>query len=241
MKKYLIQYLSIIIITAFYTSCTPLYYPNKLNVPLMTNKGEGQGNIAYGFNGLDLQGAYAVTENIAIMGNFSYMEKSDHSHRFGELGAGYYTKLSEVGRFEVFGGYGYGTAETYYDNLNYAKGLYHRIFLQPTIGFTSKIVDGGLSLRPVFVSFPKISGTTFTSDNLNLLFIEPAFTLKIGYKNVKSVIQIGYAVLLGASDFNTPNPGYLGYSFLFSQPFLFTVGLNFNLGKYNAKQEQHTD
>ena len=59
--------------------CAPVYVPNVRNTPLFTKAGEFQGSMMYGTGDLDLQAAVAVTNNIALMGNYSYGDRNTDS------------------------------------------------------------------------------------------------------------------------------------------------------------------
>lgn len=218
-------------------SCVPAYIPNTLNAPLLSNKGEFQARLNGGISGIDPQFSYALTDNIGIMVNGSYNYRNDsdsyHKHYFIESGAGYYGKLQDAGRFEVYGGYGYGDVKAYTPWLagfqDYADGYYHRVFIQPSIGAVTNVFEGSFSTRLVLVNmhFRDNYGINQPADNSFNPFIEPAITVKMGYKYVKYVAQIGFALPLG----NSYEENYYDY-----QPFIFSMGINIKLGqKYNDK------
>jgi hypothetical protein len=215
-------------------SCAPSYIPNVINAPLLSNKGEFQARLNSGISGFDPQFSYAVTDNIGVMlnGSYNYQNDSDsyHKHYFIESGAGYFGKLQESGRFEVFGGYGYGDVKTLTPWLPgwvaYADGYYHRIFIQPSIGAVTNVFEGSFSTRFVMVNmhFRDYYGDKPSADNSFNPFIEPVITAKIGYKYVKFVTQIGFSIPLGNN-----------YEDLYDyQPFIFSMGVNLKFGhKYN--------
>ena len=184
-------------------SCAPLYVPNAINAPLMSNKGEIHANLSAGSNGFDLMTSGAVTDHFAIMANGEYQNRDNvdsnstdlRQHTFGEVGFGYYTKLNEKARFEVFGGGGYGTAASYMKNAGVkfrAQGEYYRLFLQPNIGMSSDVFDGAFSMRLGYVRL-----FNFNKDYADLslspstFLIEPAATIRVGYKYVKFFFQVG--------------------------------------------------
>ena len=100
MKKYLVLLL-------IATSCTPTYIPNIPNSPMFTVKGEVQLNFQVG-NGLNGQGAIAITDNFGVIGNYSYLQRDNgdrsssnyRKHTFGEGGIGYF-KNNEKTFFEI--------------------------------------------------------------------------------------------------------------------------------------------
>jgi len=222
-SKLLLLFPALILLAA---SCAPAYVPNVINAPLLTNKGEFQASVHTGTSGFDPQFAYAITNNIGIMANASFLDMTSdttstadfyHRHFFVEFGPGYYKNLKHGFKFETFTGYGFGKIESEYENSLWSdrsEVSTTRFFVQPTFGYTSKLVDLGLSARLVFVNFEQNS-----VENAGVL-IEPAFTAKLGWDHVKIVGQIGLAYPLSEEDIN----------FTF-QPGLFSLGLMLDFGK----------
>ncbi len=214
-KKILILFaMSVVLII---NGCAPAYVPNVINTPLLSNKGEVQAAIHAGISGADPQFAYAITNNIGIILNGSFANRASdttdnfHEHQFVELGTGYYTKIGESGRFETFGGLGFGNLHAKFDNNLWSTSSnvnFYRIFIQPAIGASTDIFDGSLASRFVMVNMNQ------GSNNSTGYFIEPVLTGKIGYKYVKVVIQLGVSFPL---NFNNIDFSY--------QPFLFSIGL----------------
>ncbi len=212
-------------------SCAPAYIPNVVNAPLLSNKGEFQARLNGGVSGVDPQFSYAITDNIGMMINGSYNFRDDtdsyHKHYFIESGLGYYGKLKEAGRFEVFGGYGYGDVKTdvFWQPgwINYTNGYYHRIFIQPSIGAVTDVFEGSFSTRFVLVNMHFRDGNGYDSPANNSFntFVEPVFTTKIGYKYVKFVMQIGFSIPV-----NNNYNDYYNY-----QPFIFSMGANLKFGQ----------
>lgn len=204
---------SILLINA----CAPAYIPNVINTPLLTNKGELQVAVYSGTSNFDQQFAYAASDHLGFMLNSSFANNFDtpanykHMHKFVEIGSGYFTRLENNGRFEVFGGFGGGnlkakyTSDLWNQNLN-ANSC--RIFIQPAIGASTKTFDGSFATRLVMVNI--YQGANYATAYL----IEPALTAKIGYKYVKAVAQFGLSLPAGrtSADF--------AY-----QPILFSLGI----------------
>ena len=207
-------------------SCAPAYVPNKVNAPLLTNKGELQASISFGTSGIDPQLAYALTDNIGLMANASFLDMTSdesstsdayHRHFFIEFGPGYYKNLQNGFKFETFTGAGFGKINGEYENTLWTSRVdvkNTRFFLQPSFGYTSKLLDIGLSTRFVVVSFIQSTETNTG------VFIEPAITLKLGWDHVKIVGQIGLAYPLNEEDMH----------FVY-QPGLVSLGLQGNFGK----------
>jgi hypothetical protein len=227
--------LAVVLLSA--TSCSTIYIPNAANVPLISTKGEVQASVLTGTSHLDFQGAYGLTDKIALMANTSFASRNRnvldsakmHVHNLGELACGYYNKVGRSGRLEVYGGLGYGDTKDYdqgntssWQNVN---GRYGKFFIQPNIGATSDIFDGAMSLRACFVKYFDFNygGTNYKAQKS--IFIEPVLTGKIGYKNVKFITQIGFSfpVLASASDLVT------------FDPFILNIGLNIKLNTIKSK------
>ncbi|SHL99427.1 hypothetical protein SAMN05444266_1064 [Chitinophaga jiangningensis] len=122
----------------FLTAChTTVYVPQAVNAPALKEKHEFKGNI--GPN--NLQAAFAVSENIAVMASGQYVYRNafygneggdndndvfDRNVRGGafEGGVGYFKAFGNKKRavFDVYGGFGTGGFNTldrsYYDNGN---------------------------------------------------------------------------------------------------------------------------
>ena len=208
-----------------FTSCSPEYIPNMVNSPMLSNQGEFQATIATGTSNFDAQTAVAITDNIGIMVNASYGNETNdstddfHRHSFIEAGIGYYEKIGDKGRYEIYGGYGIGKAEGFFENALFDSEItnanYNRFFIQPGIGISTGIFDGSFSPRFVLIQM----NPGVTSGNYNI-FLEPVFTSKVGFKYVKFVAQVGFSVPFGEDK----------VSFNY-QSFIMNIGLNFNIGR----------
>jgi hypothetical protein len=186
-------------------SCRPLYVPNIHNVPLLKEKKD----VSVTLNPNELQGAYAVTNNIGVMlnlyknnVNFTFDYEGGVSRSLCEVGVGCFKKFGKFGVFEIYGGYGIGGLE--FGKSSGANDFYSantsRIFLQPNIGFSNKFLDIILSTRLFSYSLndPDLSRyqgpDTFDFDlshvhEKSYLYIEPAITIKLGWKQAKFFIQ----------------------------------------------------
>jgi hypothetical protein len=205
------------------SSCATAYVPNVVNAPLLTNRGEVQVSVNTGIAGFDPQIAVAVSDHIGLMVNGSFASRTSdttnnyHKHQFIEAGAGYYRPFGAIGKLEFFAGAGTGKVNANYENsywVSRSDVSFTRLFIQPTIGFTTKVFDGGFTSRIVMLDMHQASGRSVG------YFIEPAFTGKIGYKQIKTVFQIGFSV-----PFNDQN---IKFNY---QPFIMSVGLQGNFGK----------
>ncbi len=204
-------------------SCAPAYVPNVINTPLFSNKGEIQVSVHSGTSGVDPQFAYALMDNVGLMINGSFANRTSdttdnyHKHKFIEIGPGYYDKIGTNGRYEVYGGVGYGELQA-----NYENGLWPartnvtciRFFLQPAIGVTTDVFDGSFATRLVLLDLRQ------ESERNTGFFLEPVFTCKVGYRYVKGVFQFGLSF-----PFNSNTVDFT------HQPLVFSVGLQADLCK----------
>jgi hypothetical protein len=233
-------FFNVLLLFSFLISCSPpAYIPNMVNVPLHTSKGEFQAVVGTGTSGIDPQLSYAITDNIGIMTNASFANRTDstdfHKHRFAELGVGFMHDLGNGGHFEVYGGAGTGTvdAKNYY-NLSSntylrTKATLTRIFLQPSIGIVTKVFDGAFTPRVVLLNVNhsinnNVVDSTLNNNNFDP-FIEPTVTAKVGWKYVKMFFQVGFSV---------PLTKFKNYT---NQRFMFSVGL---IGKIPFTKQSET-
>jgi hypothetical protein len=241
MFRYKILLLGALLIGFVFSGCAPVYIPNTSNAPMFGEKGELLVGAFGGTNGYDAQFAYAVSDHIVIVANGSYKANDFdsnaineyHKHYFGEIGAGYYTQLTERARFECLGGYGFGQAETGYNftflekDKGVAKGLYDRYFIQADLGTSSNFdyVNMGISIRGTYVNFYKfIKGTEVYEDRLSNFYIEPAVFVRAGWKYIKFQFQFGGSILTNSKDSEFDH-----------QPFMISGGLVFTIPMMLAK------
>ncbi len=215
-------------------ACAPAYIPNVVNAPMLNNKGETQLSIHGAVSGFDAQMAFASTDNIGLMINSSFINRTDdtsenyHKHSFVEAAVGYYTTFASDGHFEIFGGYGFGKTEIRNNNtllhaFDYVKASYQRAFIQPNLGFSSKIIDIAFSPRLVYVMM-KPENLQYTT--INKFFVEPTGTFKFGFKYFFLSFQTGFSIPLSGSD-----DAWFNYN-----PFIGSFGMHIKLFRiYNPK------
>jgi len=137
-----------------------------MNIPLMGNKNEIKADVNIDLNSdLGLNASYAIGKNFLLYADglkiHSYTSDpySNINEVLGHVGAGYYTRIGNHGRFEFLGGGGYGTTNSTIVNhlwgfgeppsietLNISSRLYS-LSAQVDIGFASRYFDCGLGLR----------------------------------------------------------------------------------------------
>jgi hypothetical protein len=173
---------------------------------------EFAGTLAYGISGTELQGAYAITDHVAVMANTQakWMNGATPTGNnfFGEAGIGYFLKLDQ-GRAEVFGGYGSGNSLGW-NSAGFAehgprvKATFDRFFIQPSIGtnanrfnviFTPRIsllnIKSMQAIEPD-PNDPTIIPDDHKSDLGRRLFFEPSLTGRFPMgKVVYGFFQVG--------------------------------------------------
>ncbi len=220
-------------------SCSPKYYiPNTQNVPLLTEKGETNLTVAGNANQAEVQGAYAITNGLAVKANAGLFIPSDQdngnggSGKFIELGAGYFKPLEHHFVFEAYGIAGIGSVENHFPSTvaDYPQtsgeisATVFRYGLQTNFGYKIKHFSAGLSSRFVHLNYSNIEGnliydntqqTEYLEDNRSNFLIEPALTIRGGFEKFKIQAQYGYSFNLSNSEFKQDNA-------------FVTLGLNFN-------------
>jgi hypothetical protein len=232
MKKFI--FLALVI-----SSCAPVYVPNARNSPLFTKAGEFQGTIQFG-NGIDAQGAIAVTNHIGLMGNFSYADDKSpdpndfddyHRHKFFEGGIGYYENEGKW-CYEIFAGYGRGEGSSYdtYDFFGTstgdpirATGKFERFFIQPAVGLNKKVMNVSFVPRISLVDFTEFSSadavSTYIANDDPKVFFEPAVVGRVNLMNNRMffTFQSGFSIPITKT--------YYEY-----RPFYVATGVGFRIG-----------
>jgi hypothetical protein len=230
------------------TGCSPLYVPTTRNVPLFREQGEFQATVIAS-TGAEVQTALAITDNIAVMVNGSFLrqkisepESYTRSHTFVEGGIGYY-KANRRSRIEIFAGYGMGKGTSFSQYYFFtfgqqdlvATGTYNRIFIQPSFGQNNRRFNLAFTPRISLVDFSEFSSSdngrfptqTIKVDDLDekpRLFIEPALTGKFPLVgNLQGMFQLGLNVK-ASSDL------YFDYV-----PLQFALGIQLNTGSLRTR------
>lgn len=228
---------NVIALLVVLNACAPAYIPNMVNTPLFSNKNEFTANVGGGSSGIDAQVAYAMTDHVAVMANSSFSSQSNHNsseyyednvhhkHRFFEGGIGYFDTPTSWLNFEAFGGYGKGTIESY-DSFwgDSISGDYYRVFVQPSMGIVSDYLDLCFTPRFAYVGFDGTLNNSSSTIRGTGIFIEPVFTIKLGFKQVKFFSQIGWSIKVNSVDYNFEN-----------QPSIFSFGTQLTLGRKREK------
>jgi len=193
----------------YLTSCTNLYYPNSINAPAFSKKGQVAVNAGVGNKATNLQLAVAVTDKKAIMLNYNrgkydlkysypafikgeqtiFSHVEGHQHSFIEAGAGLFRAYNKYRRHEVFALFGYGTSNSYTNEYN-KQGNYFRFAIQNDIGVETKVLEGIFSIRAGYLTLKgeKSNEGKFEQSSC---FLDPAVTLRAGWKQIKINAQAG--------------------------------------------------
>lgn len=239
-----------------------VYVPTSHNVVLFDDKKQIQANAYVGTNHLELQVAHNPVNHFVVGLNVNY--GTGLSSYEGMMGLYGYSKKNANWRVEMIAGGGYNSnffqqnnawmAAIKKENVNYETyAIYSKYFMQPSVGFFSKIEMYNLSYsfafscRASYLDFKKyvykeISRDSLSVNSLNpyivnrdynnksIFILEPCFVNKVGLKNVYAVIQGQFIVPL-ASDID------LHYA-NFSPVFLMSFGLQYNFIFKKQKQKK---
>ncbi|MBC7936963.1 MAG: hypothetical protein H7Y86_16570 [Rhizobacter sp.] len=213
-------------------------------------------------NGVDIHGAYALNKKFALQANFfsrSEINGGDfigvrdsavirYKRHLTEIGAGYYTRLSEgeLGQvfFQVFAGGGFGKF-SFTDNgrnnngdqtLNFHEATVSKFYIQPAIMVQNKKKSlVAVSSRFSIINYTRIQ-TDYDANELAIyelaaiddgpvVFWEPSFINAIGFGKlpVRLEYQFGLSVLMSRR-------------FIDSRSFNFSVGLQSDIARIFKKK-----
>jgi len=215
----------ILVICIMGIGCSPKFYtPNTQNTPMLQRQGQINASLVGNGNQVELQGAYAATDHLGVQingGLFRPQEEDNGnggSGNFLEIGAGYYSPLSESITFETYGLLGFGNFENHLpstlevrpETTGEIEANILRYGIQPGINYQSKKFGIGLSTRISQLSFSSIQGglifggedqVAYLNNNSNNLLVEPALTFRGGTEKLKLQLQI-------VSSINTSNSNF---------------------------------
>lgn len=198
-------------------SCAPrVYTPTAFNAPFLAKKGDFNGAISLSPSlvvlNANVQVAYAITNNFAIIGNGNYKKtigSNDLYHALGEVGLGYFKNYNTSWIFEGFLGYGFGKGTYKKDedvpffysspDIN-IHSYYNKIFLQMDGGIksTNGVFETGLILRPVVINYlsMKVTNTVESYNRIGAtsFLLEPGVFFRVGKGNLKFQTQVGACI-----------------------------------------------
>ena len=194
---------------------------NTKNVPLLREKNEGRVILTYGegdeSRSVDVQAAYAVNDKIGVMANFMSATGGTDSGQnpnwangtYFDAAVGYYKPIGSIGVFEIYGGYGASSQHHQYNSNGTADLRFSKVFLQPSIGLTGNWYDIAFSLPLSRVAFNEINDYTTSGEHQGLdklssdgpsCILEPAFTIRGGWKYIKLQFQYVHVMSLTNQD-----------------------------------------
>lgn len=258
------QLFLLIICTLMSSSCAvrSVYVPTSQNVVLMNDKKQIQANAYIGGNHLELQVAHNPVNHLVTGMHVNY--GTGLVAYEGLIGMYGYSKNNATWRAELVGGGGYNSnffqqnnswmAAVKKENVNYETySIYNKYFVQPSIGFFSKIemykisYSFAFSCRASYLDFKKYVYKEIDRDSLavnslnpyivnrdytnkSIFILEPCFVNKVGLKNISAVIQ-GQFIVPMASDIDLHDAN-------FSPVFLMSFGLQYNFVFKRQKEKK---
>ncbi len=175
-------------------SCSPLYFPNMVNSPLLRDKGECLIMAGNGNSGYNAQLAYAPINHLGLIAGGS-LNNSPHSDFYTyNFGAGYFGSIPEEPstKYELYMGAGKGKIMNQSFNFfsdQTVNADYNHLFLQSGLGLENRFVGGGIAIRLSYIDMHIADLSSSNPRNYQDLYFEPAVNLKIGYKNIKFILQ----------------------------------------------------
>ncbi len=207
-------HVSLIFLLGVLSSCSPHFYrPKPIEPVLLLQKDQLKINAVADDNMSAISVAYSPKNHIGIqagIGTASGGTSSTYSNgrqvvyqkeRYFNpyIAAGYYKNISHNILFEAYTGLGNYS----YKNkaVTYIKSMSINVFLQPSIAFIHENFEAAFTLRLDYLNRYKTEKTDsiISPDNLykyrfldytDYFFIQPGFTIKGGFKNVKLQFQI---------------------------------------------------
>jgi len=194
--------LMLIGIVSFIGACTPLYVSPAINAPLFGKEGEIHiaGQVEATTSSLDFNLAFSPIKHLGVLGGVSYSPQGDDNHRhdYGEFAVGYFLPFGH-GRFETFGGAGYGHAAGDIKPSNdvdqiLGSGDYARFFLQIDIGFSLDFLELGGSMGLAHVTQWHTAADDGVRRTVQEFFVEPGAFIRAGWKPIKFELQMQFIV-----------------------------------------------
>lgn len=259
-------------------SCTTTRYahsPTAHNVPILLKQGDSKIAAAYSTNGavfdessdnrydknlshgFDVQGAIAITNHLAVQGNYFYRTEKSNSNfnsanfdsskvrykrNMVELGAGYFTPLDTKQRvlLQVYAGGGFGKTTITDNGRDFNQMIYSRyyntdvtrFYLEPSITFRSKeIFAGSIATRVSVVKFRNIQ-TNYSLAEKQDFNLDSLDRFAVAFFEPAFVGSFGFNKLPGFRiEFQAGLSLLLADSFIDYRPFNFSVGLTFDIRK----------
>lgn len=251
------------------------YSPTAHNIPILTKQGDSKVGAYYstsGFsilgedegeydkntsNGADVQGAVAVTNNIAVQANYSYRSEKTNSkdadypfetskvkykRSFAEFGLGFFSPFGKNDQMivQVFAGAGFGKTKMNdngvksgpVDYKNYYNMNVSKFYLEPSITFRAKeIFAASVATKFSIVKFGNIS-TDYTLDERQSLNLDSLNRYSVAFFEPTFVGSFGFNKMPGFRiEVQTGLSLLWNQSFFDYRPFNLSIGLVADIGK----------
>ena len=202
----------LLIIAIAFQSCSPTFYmPNSQNVPAFTKPNTTKAAAAVSPFGFDAFVAHSPMNHFGMLANItSYKSESfegelysdgEESGQLYEIGLGYYRNISRFS-LECYGLMAHG--KYHYNTINFMRfnANISRISIQPSVSYILKNLELSMSARLSSLHYSNYKATRnieigsdlgYIIDHPTHFLIEPAFTVKLGLKNVKLFAQFIYS------------------------------------------------
>jgi hypothetical protein len=232
----MLKYVLIILLTGLF-SCG-IYRQNVVNAPLMEKKGQTQLSGHKSFNGLEGQAAFALTNHIALLANYSNLGTEDkiyspinyeiRKHHFKEIGAGVYKKTTSGQIQELYVLAGKGMTSRFVMGKNQAGVIdstyqevdYNRFAIQADFGNKSNKAEHVFTPRLLGVHYYNIvdNATNDYQDLSNFhIYAEGAVTAR--YRLLR------FLMISGQTCFTLPLTHPKGNDYYGFSPFNGSIGL----------------
>ena len=201
-------------------SYVPLYSPEMINHPLISQKGDIHVSVSGFLPGVvGFMSAAGISNRFSVMANGFYSSNNPLHHQYAELALGFYG-LEKEKVTELFVGAGAAKAKSipehcdsgemwcYNGDIIQEKGSYRRFFLQMNRQMSHGFFQAIGSLRISAVRFSKIDKIeqVYNEQNYQVHFFsevmpsawqyyfEPAGTLRMSYKHLQLDWQVGFSL-----------------------------------------------
>jgi len=178
----------ILVFIIFLTSCQSLYYPQKTNIPLFTQKKQSEIDLSIGNNGFALLSSYSPINNFGTQINLYYINFFKDSLIYGTkeiyLSLGYWNKYKNKFIWEIYTGIGKG--------VNLYKGdsiKTNSMFVQPNIGWRDENFILGFSTKL------NLNNMNLNNQKYIIPAFEPNLLLGLGYKHIYFSVSSGLSFI----------------------------------------------
>ncbi len=249
-----------LLITFLLVSCASfpiMHYATAQNVPLFSQKNDFRVSVATGSEKFGIQGAYAFSNSLAVLGSYSYgmndvflytdnLNINNGNRWNSEFAFGYFYAIDPYVSLELYGG-----AERYHrdysvENLSgyevpnsIFSTNFTKLFVQFDLGFPN---EGnhclGISAKFGYLIYDHYSLMVNTGQNYwipytnyvnNATIFEPCITYRLGGRRLSFQAQIGYSF--------TKSEKYALYVGGNSSDYPFFVNVGLTLRLFNHKEE----